>query len=240
MRKLSNPNRRTVLKTLGAAAVGGVAMTGTASAEPPFIPPVWAPTWGSDETDNWELADVSGDVERVETKPYTLIPTTDIGKGGPLGHFFGYDQVVDTPPQNKGAYNVNWHTHNVLYDGGGMHQNRPYNGKEVLTNSYEVVKGVFEFLSSGDGDALVAPELVEVSPNDVEENRTGGDDYLNTITQIEEADENGYANVAEEPRNVPDSDGSGNSLFPTDNGYFVGFTFVCPVRPIVDKGNKSK
>lgn len=246
MRQQGGTDRRTVLKLLGASAVGSVAVSGSASAKPPATPPFWTPTWGSDETDDWEIVDVSGNVERHETKPYTLIPTTAIGKDSFLGqdsHFpGGHDQVVDTPPRNHGEYNVNWHTHNVFYTGGGDHHNRPYNGQEVLTNSYEVVRTTFDFFL---GEATLAdipdPTLVEVTPNDAP---AGTDDYLNTISQIGNAD---HANAVGDPANVPDQSGSGETLFPTDEqapadgdltygqlfgeGFFVAFTFVCPVRP---------
>lgn len=238
-------NRRTVLKLLGVSAVGSVALSGSASAKPPATPPFWTPTWGSDETDDWEIMDVSGSVEREKTKPIALIPTTAIGKDSFLGqgsHFpGGHDQVVDTPPRNHGKFNVNWHTHNVFYTGGGEHHNRPYNGKEVLTNSYEVVKDTFDWLlGTKKVEDIRDPNLTTVTPNDAP---SGSDDYLNTISQIEGAT---YANSVGDPSKVPKSSVGGDLLFPTDEqalpdgttygqifgeGLFVAFTFVCPVRP---------
>lgn len=195
-------DRRTVLKVLGASAVGSWAVSGSVSADgnhggkPPVTPPAWAPTWGSDETDDWELTDTSGDVEREKTKPYYLLIPTGLGESP---HFFGFDQVVDTPPKNRGTYNVNWHTHNVFYDNPGHeHHGKHYNGKEVPTSSGQVT----------------------VTPNDAG-TRTGGDDYLNTVSQIKNADQNGYANEVDEKSDIP----------PAGSDVFVGFTFVCPVRP---------
>lgn len=235
---LPTPNRRTVLKGIGAGLVGSAALSGTASAKPAATPPFWTPTWGSDESDDWEIVDAGRKTGEM-TKPYTLIPMTGLSKSP---HFVtAHDQVVDTPPQNKGTYNVNWHGHNVFYTGGGDHHNRPYNGKEVLTNSYEVVKDTFDlFLGKHGPGAIASPRLVEPTPNDAP---AGNDDYLNTISQIENAS---HARSEGDPANVPEKSGSGDVLFPTDDpalqdgttygeifgaGFFVAFKFVCPVRP---------
>lgn len=250
MRLPYETDRRTVLKVLGTNAVGSWALTGSAGAhhddhhdpgpQPYGTPPIRSPTWGSDETDDWEIADTTLDEDREKTIPYTLIPQTGLSKSP---HFPGhYDQVVSTAPQNKGSHTANRRTHNVFYDNAGHdHHNRPYNGKEVLTNSYEIVKDAFDFFLGKHGvGAIRDPDLVEVSPNDAP---AGNDDYLNTDSQIDNAT---HGNSVGDPTNVPETSGSGDKLFPTEEqalpdgstygdlfgeGYFVAFTFVCPIRP---------
>lgn len=210
MRKLTDTNRRTVLKTVGAGIVGGVAVTGTVSAghtddhtphRPPQTPPGFFPTWGSDETDDWELTDTSGDrnepIDQSVKAYYLIIPT----RLGDSPHFFGFDQVVDTPPGNQGSYNANWHAHNVFYDNPEhQHHGKHYNGSMVW--------------NPGSG-------FVSVSPNDANEGRTGADDFLNTVDQIQTADAKGYANDVHHKDNIPDG----------APDIFVEFTFTCPVRP---------
>lgn len=208
MRDRSASNRRTVLKTLGAGIIGSVAASGSVvaghtdnhnPARPPVTPPGFFPTWGTDETDNWELTDTSGDREEPidgAVKPYYLIIPTELGDSP---HFFGFDQVVDTPRGNGGTYNANWHAHNVFYDNPEhKHHGKHYNGKEVLTSTGQV----------------------KVTPNDAGR-RTGGDDYLNTVSQIKDADKNGFANDVHHKDDVPDA----------GSDVFVEFTFTCPVRP---------
>lgn len=215
--------RRSVLKTIGGAVVGSAGLAGTAAANqsqnarPPVVPPSFFTTWGSDETDDWELTDVSGD--RTEpignaTKPYYVIIPTGLSESP---HFFLHDQVVDTPRQNRGAYNANWHAHNVFYDNVGHdHHGKPYNGKEVLTNPHDFYLGFLD-----PNQPFVPMDLQEVTPNDAQEGRTGGDDYLNTVSQIQHADANGYALDVHDKADVPDA----------GFDFFVEFTFTCPVRP---------
>lgn len=209
--------RRTVLKITGAGVVGGTVLTSSASAgheddhdphRPANTPPGWFTTWGSDETQNWELNDTSGDRDEPvdeSTKPYYLITKTGLGDSP---HFGDFDQVVDTPPGNRGSFNANWHAHNLFYDNEGHeHDGKHYNGKQVLTGSGQV----------------------RVSPNDAEEGRTGWDEYLNTVDQIKEADQNGYAMEVSDKNNVPDA----------GFDFFVEFTFTCAVRPR-NQGNGSR
>lgn len=257
--KFDTPHRRTVLKTIGASIVGGSAITGTVSAhhdphhdpgpQPPFLPPIETPTWGSDETDDWLIKDVSGDEKRKATEPYTLIPMTGLS-GSSSPHFpFHHDQVVPTPKQNHGGYNANWHTHNMFYDNpSSPHHNRPYNGNEVLMNSYEVVKAAFDFFLDQLDYTPPVPDLQPVTTNE----DSGEDAYLNTNDQLAAADDTGNGFWTGKPSKVPKRAGPGTGgdlLFPTEEhattmdgtdftygdlfgkGFFVNFTFVCPVRP---------
>lgn len=220
---LEHSNRRTVLKGIGAGVTGAAVFASTAAAtesnngRPPQVPPAFFTTWGSDETQNWELTDTSGNREEPvdnATKPYYLLIPTEIGDSP---HFFFHDQVVDTPRGNGGRYNANWHAHNVFYDNTGHeHDGKPYNGSEILANPKEFYGALL------DPETEFVPMDVEpVTPNDAQENRTGGDDYLNTVRQIQDAASNGYANDVHHKEDVPDA----------GFDFFVEFTFTCPVRP---------
>lgn len=245
--------RRPVLKTIGAGIVGGALVTGTVSAEerdlpgdaitqaggapPALIPPGFFPTWGSDGTDDWELTDTGPTFHEADPgdhppeKPYDLIiPTYDSRSP----HFGQHDQIVDTPPGNQGTYNANWYAHNIYYNGGSDGEShpdygKPYNGLKVMDDSgvwlfdwlVWALDENFEEFDPGPGpEPEITPGMLnDVSPND--------GDYLTTITEVREAD---FADRTSDPTDVP------AECYGGPPGFFAGFTFVCPVRPITENG----
>ena len=244
--------RRTALKRIGAGLFGGAFLAGTASATahpggspPPLIPPLWVPIWGSDGTDNWEITD-TGPTGRdppgddPPERPLDIIPPILAGEVNgyvrdPVRspHFLVVDRIVDTPPKNRGRYNAKWYSHNNYYDGpDDQYVGMPYTGINVMTNSGAVAKGFLELLAEISTDFPPLPEFATPDPND------GG--YLNTISKVREAaPPDGFAGRTSDPNDIPD-ECYPHSLedlpfgLPDDKGLFVGFTFVYPLRPLIE------
>lgn len=124
MTKQSETRRRTVLKTIGTGVVSGTMLSGTASAhddgfgypgDQPDVadmPPVF-PTWGSDGTDHWEMLDPAQpqNTNHKSHRPFYHIAPSG---GDHSPHFFGFDNVVDTPGVGGGNYSAIWHVDVVL------------------------------------------------------------------------------------------------------------------------------
>lgn len=125
MSELIDTDRRRVLKTIGAGALGAAVLSGTASAhedgfgypgnqpEVADLPPVF-PSWGSDGTDHWEMLDPAApqDTNEQSHRPFYHIAPSG---GDHSPHLFGLlDNVVDTPSNGGGTYSAVWHVHVVL------------------------------------------------------------------------------------------------------------------------------
>lgn len=119
-----NTNRRTVLKITGLGVVGGGGFSSIAAAQPPETPPPNEPTWGSDGTDHWQLADTNNpaDSDHTAHRPlYGIAPAngdhSPHGTHGPGPH----DHVVDTPGSQE-PFTAEWHV-SLLQENVGTEEN---------------------------------------------------------------------------------------------------------------------
>lgn len=125
-------DRRTVLKTLGITAAGGLGLTGTASAHPvgqngDGNTPVF-PTWGDGEI--WEMLDAEPEDRTQDSEgsdpahsPLYVIGSlaeTGIDGSDHSPQFGTVDQVVPVPGGAAATqYSAQWHVHSVIDDATG-------------------------------------------------------------------------------------------------------------------------
>lgn len=145
-------SRRTALKAIGVGVVGGLGLSSKAAAQPPPN----EPTWGSDGTDHWQLADANNPTpsDPESHRPlYGIAPA--MGAHSPHGtHDIGpHDHVVDTPGSGK-AFTANWHV-SILFDSDGNLSNGGFSGADPPTISK------IDDLVATDPDFILVPTDIE-------------------------------------------------------------------------------
>lgn len=125
-------DRRTALKIAGMGIVGGFGLSSPAAAQRPHD----EPTWGSDETDHWQLMDAhnpSPSNPKSHRPLYVITPSDGDHSPhiGPGVHFpFAHDHVVDTPGSGK-VFTAEWHVHVILKDEEDGLTSPNFNGVDI-------------------------------------------------------------------------------------------------------------